>query len=103
MISLKTYDPEELVCRGVESDELDYKAAMNWNTMSRAAKGKILRPRQVYTGYTEPAAVTSNELGTKVGQASAVSVLGVAAAGDAGINEAAKKAVEDMDICITKI
>ena len=38
----------------------------------------------VYTGYTEPAAVTSNELGTKVGQASAVSVLGVAAAGDAG-------------------
>jgi hypothetical protein len=46
----------------------------------------------VYTGYTEPAAVTSNELGTKVGQASAVSVLGVAAAGDAGINEAAKKA-----------
>lgn len=46
----------------------------------------------VYTGYTEPAAVTSNELSTKVGQASAVSVLGVAAAGDAGINEAAKKA-----------
>ena len=46
----------------------------------------------VYTGYTEPAAVTSNELGTKVGQASAISVLGVVAAGDAGINEAAKKA-----------
>ena len=33
----------ELVYRGVESDELDYKAAMNWNTMSRAAKGKIAR------------------------------------------------------------
>jgi len=43
MISLKTYDPEELVCRGVESDELDYKAAMNWHTMPRSAKGKILR------------------------------------------------------------
>ncbi|MBQ9804696.1 MAG: ATP-binding protein [Lentisphaeria bacterium] len=43
MISLKTSDPEELVCRGVESDELDYKAAMNWHTMSRTAKGKILR------------------------------------------------------------
>ena len=43
MISLQSYDPEELVFRGVESDELDYKAAMNWNTMSRAAKGKILR------------------------------------------------------------
>lgn len=45
----------------------------------------------VYTGYTEPAAVTCNELGTKVGQASALSVLGVAA-GDAGINKAAKQA-----------
>lgn len=39
----KSYDPEELVFRGVESDELDYKAAMDWRTMSRAAKGKILR------------------------------------------------------------
>ncbi|MBR5855197.1 MAG: TRL-like family protein [Paludibacteraceae bacterium] len=46
----------------------------------------------VYTGYTEPAAVTSNELGTKVGQAKAVSVLGIAAAGDAGIEKASKKA-----------
>lgn len=43
MTSLKAYDPEELVFRGVESDELDYKAAMNWNTMSRVAKGKLLR------------------------------------------------------------
>ena len=39
----RPYDPEELVFRGVESDELDYKAAMGWNTMTRAAKGKILR------------------------------------------------------------
>ena len=46
----------------------------------------------VYTGYTEPAAVTSNELGTKVGQAKAVSVLGIAAAGDAGIEKASKQA-----------
>lgn len=46
----------------------------------------------VYTGYTEPAAVTSNELGTKVGQAQALSVLGVAAAGNAGIEKATKKA-----------
>ena len=43
MEQFKTFDPVELVTRGVESDELDYKAAMNWNTMSRAAKGKILR------------------------------------------------------------
>ena len=34
---------EELVYRGVESDELDYKTHMSWNTMSRAAKGKLLR------------------------------------------------------------
>ena len=38
-------EPErrELVYRGVESDELDYKSAMNWNTMSRAARAKIVR------------------------------------------------------------
>ena len=33
----------ELVYRGVESDELDYKSAMNWNTMPRAARAKIIR------------------------------------------------------------
>ena len=36
-------DFEELICRAVESDELDYKAHQSWNTMSRAAKGKIVR------------------------------------------------------------
>ena len=41
---------------------------------------------------TEPTAVTSNVLGTKVGQASATSVLGVAAVGNAGIEKAAKQA-----------
>ena len=41
---------------------------------------------------TEPTAVTSNTLGTKVGQAEALSVLGVAAVGDAGIEKAAKQA-----------
>ena len=46
----------------------------------------------VYTDYTKPEAVTSNNLGTKVGQADAISVLGIVAVGDAGINEAAKKA-----------
>ena len=39
----KKQDFEELVYRGVESDELDYKTHMSWNTMSRAAKGKLLR------------------------------------------------------------
>lgn len=42
-ISGRTCDFEELVFRGVESDELDYKAPMSWTEMSRAAKGKIVR------------------------------------------------------------
>ncbi len=32
-----------LVYRGVESDELDYKAPLNWTKMSRAARAKIAR------------------------------------------------------------
>ena len=39
----KEHSFEELVYRGVESDELDYKTHMSWRTMSRAAKGKLLR------------------------------------------------------------
>lgn len=46
----------------------------------------------VYTDFTVPTAVTSNALGTKVGQAEAISVLGVVAIGDAGIDKAAKQA-----------
>lgn len=41
--SSKERDFEELIYRGVESDELDYKAHMSWNTMPRTAKGKLLR------------------------------------------------------------
>ena len=36
-------DWRELIHRGIESDELDYKAPMNWNTMPRPAKAKLLR------------------------------------------------------------
>ena len=36
-------DFEELIRRAVESDELDYKAHQSWNTMTRAAKAKIVR------------------------------------------------------------
>ena len=61
-------------------------------TLGMTSCGSVGLVGAVYTGYTEPAAVTSNELGSKVGQASAISVLGVAAAGDAGINKAAKQA-----------
>ena len=44
----------------------------------------------IYTGDTQPVAVTSNVLGKKVGTAKCASVLGIAAYGDAGINAAAK-------------
>ena len=36
-------DMRELIYRGVESEELDYKAAMSWTAMSRAARAKIVR------------------------------------------------------------
>lgn len=44
----------------------------------------------IYTGYTAPAAVTSNPVGTKVGEAETISVLGIVAVGDGGIKKAAK-------------
>ncbi|MBR7121045.1 MAG: ATP-binding protein [Lentisphaeria bacterium] len=40
---MRSYDFAELVYRKVESDELDYKSAMSWRTMSRQEKGKIVR------------------------------------------------------------
>ncbi len=36
-------DWKEIICRGAESDELDYKAAQNWHTLSRAGKAKFVR------------------------------------------------------------
>ncbi|MCM1035080.1 MAG: TRL-like family protein [Paludibacter sp.] len=43
----------------------------------------------IFTGYTEPAMVTSNSLGRKCGTAKTVSVLGIVAVGDAGVQQAA--------------
>ena len=54
--------------------------------------GSIGMVGAVYSDYTEPTAVTSNNLGTKVGQADGLSVLGVVALGDAGVEKAAKQA-----------
>ena len=45
----------------------------------------------IYAGYDAPFAVTGNEIGTKVGTASTVSVLGLVAVGDGSIDIAAKK------------
>lgn len=33
----------DIVYRGIESDELDYKAAQSWNNLNRSGKGKIVR------------------------------------------------------------
>jgi hypothetical protein len=38
-----TIDWEALITRGIESDELDYKAAQNWSKLSRSGKAKFVR------------------------------------------------------------
>ena len=43
MSDMRSFDFAELVYRQVESDELDYKSAMSWNTMTRQERGKIVR------------------------------------------------------------
>lgn len=40
---VSSIDLAELVYRGVESEVLDYKAALCWNKMTRAGKAKIIR------------------------------------------------------------
>lgn len=46
----------------------------------------------LFTGVTTPEAVTSNEVGSKVGTATTISVLGLVAVGNGGVNKAAKEA-----------
>ena len=36
-------DWEALIYRGIESEELDYKAAQNWTKLNRAGKAKFAR------------------------------------------------------------
>ena len=36
-------DWKSIICRGVESDELDYKAPQNWQKLPRAGKAKFVR------------------------------------------------------------
>ncbi|MFA7230717.1 MAG: ATP-binding protein [Victivallaceae bacterium] len=36
-------DWKSIICRGVESEELDYKAAVNWHKLSRPARAKFVR------------------------------------------------------------
>lgn len=46
----------------------------------------------IYTDVQAPLAVTSNQIGSKVGTGKATSILGIIATGDASINSAAKRA-----------
>lgn len=61
----------------------------------------------LYTGTTHPHAVTSNNLGSKVGVAKCTGILGIIAVGDAGVNKAAKMAgitkVSHVDVKTTSI
>lgn len=61
----------------------------------------------VYTGVTNPVDVTSNAVGDKVGTASSVSVLGLVAVGDGGVNKAAKLAgitkISHVDVKTTSV
>lgn len=36
-------DWKSIICRGIESDELDYKAAQNWKLLTRAGRAKFVR------------------------------------------------------------
>ncbi len=61
-------------------------------TMGLTSCGSLGAVGSVYTDTTVPVAVTSNQLGTKVGEAKVTSYVGVVALGDGGVKAAAKKA-----------
>lgn len=46
----------------------------------------------IFTNHTVPVAITSNVVGTKVGRAQTLNVLGLVTTGNGGINKAAKSA-----------
>ncbi len=76
-------------------------------TLSFSSCGAVGMMGTIYTDYTAPVAVTSLSLGKKVGSAKAISVLGLVAIGDGGINTAAKnggiKKISHVDVKTTSI
>ena len=52
----------------------------------------VLGSGMIYNDTVEPNQVTANALGSKVGQAQIMNILGVVALGDAGVQKAAKQA-----------
>lgn len=61
----------------------------------------------IYTGVTTPVAVTSNEVGNKVGTSSGISILGLVAVGQGSIDRAAKQAgitkISHVDVKTTSV
>lgn len=64
-------------------------------------------PGVFYTGSTKPVAVTSNNVGSKVGTVSTMNLFNLAAWGDGSINKAAKMAgitkISHVDVKTTSI
>ena len=52
----------------------------------------VMGSGMIYNDTVEPNQVTANALGSKVGQAEIMNILGVVALGDAGVEKAAKEA-----------
>lgn len=64
-------------------------------------------PGVIYTGHTKPVAVTSNNVGSKVGTVTTMNLFSMAAYGDGSINKAAKmagiKKISHVDVKTTSI
>lgn len=64
-------------------------------------------PGVFFTGVTKPVAVTSNEVGSKVGTVTTINLFNIAAWGDGSVNKAAKMAgirkISHVDVKTTSI
>lgn len=80
-------------------------AAMTLGLASCGAISDV--PGVFYTGNTKPVAVTSNNVGSKVGTVSTLNLFNMAAWGDGSINKAAKmagiKKISHVDVKTTSI
>lgn len=61
-------------------------------TLGLSSCGAVGPVGAIYTGTTSPLTATSNKIGPKVGESHTISVLGLVAVGDGGVQEAANKA-----------
>lgn len=61
-------------------------------TLGLSSCGAIGPVGAIYTATTSPLTATSNKIGPKVGESHCISILGLVALGDGGVQEAANKA-----------